>query len=168
LNNFKATTTAGMESMNMFVPEEFKKQLKQHAELTNMPCIGTYIAPAVTEDECKEKSLKCMAFFGDDHADFDDDGGGLTTMIANSDVPEGYEVGRFHLLSFGFWIQLTWLKLAVFSGLFKHGETPPLSPSGISPESWAYRFMTVYPPTGNKLLDWLHFQRDNFFLLHWK
>ncbi|KAG6858719.1 hypothetical protein C0995_014462, partial [Termitomyces sp. Mi166 len=86
----------------MFAPERFKMQLKQHAELTNMPCIGTYnnccfpavqvnIAPAVTEDECKEKSLKCMAFFGDDHADFDDDGGGLTTMIANSDVPEGYE-----------------------------------------------------------------------------
>ncbi|KAG6897807.1 hypothetical protein C0995_010143 [Termitomyces sp. Mi166 len=128
----------------MFAPEEFKRQLKQHAELTNMPHSGIYnnycfpavqvnIAPAVAEDECKEKSLKCMAFFGDDHADFDDDGGGLTTMIANSDVPEDYE--------------LTWLKLAVFSGLFKHGETPPLSPSGISPESWAYRFMTVlYPP----------------------
>ncbi|KAG6887134.1 hypothetical protein C0995_001167, partial [Termitomyces sp. Mi166 len=91
-----ATTTVGMESMNMFAPE-FKRQLK-HAELTNMPHIGTYnnycfpavqvnILPAIAEDECKEKSLECMAFFGDDHADFDDDdGGGLTTMIANSDV----------------------------------------------------------------------------------
>ncbi|KAG6871719.1 hypothetical protein C0995_000816, partial [Termitomyces sp. Mi166 len=51
-------------SMNMFAPEEFKRQLKQHAELTNMPHIGTYnnycfsavqviIAPTIAEDECK-------------------------------------------------------------------------------------------------------------------
>ncbi|KAF8055699.1 hypothetical protein FPV67DRAFT_1394420, partial [Lyophyllum atratum] len=163
---FVVTTSAavGVASMNQFAPLEFRKQLKQHAELTNMPRIGSTsnvyfpaiqlnIAPAVAGDESLRKSLEGMGGFGIDHFDKDDDEGGLSTMVSNSDVPEeqagqlGYEYGRFHLLAFGFYIKLTPFRIMSFSGLFKHGGSPPLSPAGIAPVPWAYRFMIVlYPP----------------------
>ena len=70
-------------------------------------------------------------------------------MLSLVSVPpdEGYEPGRFHLLSMGLYIKLDLFKLMGFSGLRKHGGTPPLSPPGKPPADSAYRIMVVmYPP----------------------
>lgn len=100
-------------------------------------------------------SLEGMLSFGVPHFDSGDAPGGLTVMVSNSDLPQvndgsgepAYEPGRFHLLAFGFYIKLTPLRVMCFSGLFKHGGSPPLSPPGVTCVPWAYRFMTVlYPP----------------------
>ncbi|KAF8067616.1 hypothetical protein FPV67DRAFT_1365498, partial [Lyophyllum atratum] len=154
----KTTVGAGVASMNIFAPEKFREQLRNHAELTNMPRVGGIdnvyfpaiqfnFAAAVAGEESLSKALPSMKIFGTEHMDGADDAGGLTSMIANSDIPDDYEYGRFHLLAFGCWIKLTPLRIMTFSGLFKHGGSPPLSPKGVSPVPWAYRFMTVlYPP----------------------
>ncbi|KAF8220141.1 hypothetical protein L208DRAFT_1160216, partial [Tricholoma matsutake] len=60
---------------------------------------------------------------------------------------KGYESGHFNLLSMGLYIKLDPFKLMRFSGLCKHGGTPPLSPPGKPPADSACRIMVVmYPP----------------------
>ncbi|KAG5337039.1 hypothetical protein C0989_011043 [Termitomyces sp. Mn162] len=159
----KQLTSAGVKAMKKFAPSKFVTIMEKHAELTNMPRIGNMenvffpavqlnFAPAVSQDESSEKSLECMLFYGSDHGDFDDDGGAMST--------------------FGFWISLKPLLLMSFSGLFKHGGTPPLSPPGSEPKPWAYRFMSVlYPPrsmisgAGNQSIGFAALPLGNLFEL---
>jgi hypothetical protein len=94
-----------------------------------------------------DKGLEGMGSFGIGHTDNLDSGGSLTCMVANSRLPEGYEHGRFHLLGLGCYFVLESLFVMSFSGLRKHGGTPPIAPLGIEPAEDAYRCMTVcYPP----------------------
>ena len=97
------------------------------------------------------------------HTDKKDDAGGQSLMLSLTSLPknEGYEYGRFHLLAFGVYIVLDPLKLMGFSGLRKHGGTPPLSPPGKAPAPSAYRLMVVlYPPAS--MLSQSSSQRDGF------
>ena len=74
--------------------------------------------------------------------------GCLTTMMAMSRLPEGYEAGRFHLLALGVYARLDFMKILVFCGLNKHGGTPPIAPPGqLIVDPHAIRMMGVmYPP----------------------
>ena len=78
-----------------------------------------------------------MGQFGqkNSHIDQKDDPGAETAMLSLVSVPpdKGYEPGRFHLLSMGLYIKLDPFKLMGFSGLRKHGGTPPLLPPGKPP-----------------------------------
>ena len=91
-----------------------------------------------------------MGNFGtiDGHIDCLDCVGCLTTMMAMSRLPKGYEDGRFHLLALGIYVRLDFMKILVFCGLNKHGGTPPIAPSGHSEVAHdATRMMGVmYPP----------------------
>ena len=60
-----------------------------------------------------EVGLKGMGGFGttEGHIDKFDSIGALTTMIANSRIPDGYEAGHFHLLWLGCYIVLTPFKM---------------------------------------------------------
>ena len=88
-----------------------------------------------------------MGNFGLGHCDKHDSGASCTCMVANSRLPEGYEHRRFHLLGLGCYFVLESLFVMGFSGLRKHGGTPPIAPLGIEPAEDAYRCMTVcYPP----------------------
>jgi hypothetical protein len=90
-----------------------------------------------------------MGEFGaqDGHIDRCDSAGGLTTMVANSRLPEGYEAGRFHLLGLGCYIKLEHSMTMAFCGLNRHGGSPPIAPPGEELLLHAYRLMTVlYPP----------------------
>jgi hypothetical protein len=92
-----------------------------------------------------------MGHFGqkNGHIDQKDDPGAETAMLSLVNVPadEGYESGRFNLLSMGLYIKLNPFKLMGFSGLRKHGGTPPLSPSGKPPADSACRIMVImYSP----------------------
>ena len=91
-----------------------------------------------------------MGNFGmiDGHIDCLDCVGCLTTMMAMSRLPKGYEDGRFHLLALGIYVRLDYMKIVAFCGLNKHGGTPPIAPAGHSNVADdAVRMMGVmYPP----------------------
>jgi hypothetical protein len=86
-----------------------------------------------------------LGFFGstDGHTDEGDDEAGLTCMISNSRLPKDYEPGRFHLLGAGMYVDLKPGTTSIFSGLAKHGGTPPIAPKGVIPSQDAVRLMIV-------------------------
>ena len=92
---------------------------------------------------------KQMGFFGAKHIDKYDSVTGFSTMICNSDLPDGYEGGRFHLLEFGAYVRLDGIKVISFSGLRWHGGTPPLAPDGQDVDSSAYRWVVILYPQGS-------------------
>src|SRR6266446_7106869 len=109
-----------------------------------------------------DKGLEsAMGFFGltAGHTDEGDDEGGLTCMISNSRLPESYEPGRFHIFAIGMYVIVKPKTAAIFSGLGKHGGTPPIAPQGVEPLQEAARLMMVFycpksilSPEGNSIL----------------
>ena len=90
-----------------------------------------------------------MGFFGltAGHTDDGDDEAGLTCMISNSRLPDSYEPGRFHMFGTGTYIIVRPKIASIFSGLGKHGGTPPIAPDGVVPLRAAGRLMMVlYSP----------------------
>lgn len=87
-----------------------------------------------------------MGFFGltAGHTDEGDDEAGLTCMISNSRIPDNYEPGRFHLFGVGMYIILKPKTASIFSGLGKHGGTPPIAPNGAILSEAAARLMIVF------------------------
>ncbi|KAJ7237551.1 hypothetical protein B0H12DRAFT_958244, partial [Mycena haematopus] len=91
-----------------------------------------------------------MGFYGGAHTDRKDSAGHYSHMSANSDLPEGYTPGFFFILELGVFIQLDSHASINFSGLRRHGGTPPLCSSapGAKLYKFAYRFVLIfYPPT---------------------
>jgi len=87
-----------------------------------------------------------MGFFGltAGHTDEGDDEAGLTCMISNSRLPDDYEPGRFHMFGIGMYIIVKPKTASIFSGLGKHGGTPPIAPDGVEPSPDAGRLMIVF------------------------
>ena len=87
-----------------------------------------------------------MGFFGlmEGHTDEGDDEAGLTCMISNSRIPESYEPGHFHLLGMGMYVIVKPKVASIFSGLGKHGGTPPIAPKGVTPSEDAVWLMIVF------------------------
>jgi len=54
-----------------------------------------------------------MGFFGKGHSDDGDDEGGLTCMISNSQLPDNYEPGRFHIFAIGMYIIVKYLDVVL-------------------------------------------------------
>jgi hypothetical protein len=101
-----------------------------------------------------------MGFFGQTagHTDEGDDEAGLTCMISNSRLPSEYEPGRFHIFSTGMYITLKPQTISIFSGLGKHGGTPPIAPDGVALSQAAARLMivcycpkSILSPEGNSI-----------------
>ena len=101
-----------------------------------------------------------MGFFGmtTGHTDDGDDEGGLTCMISNSRIPDDYEPGRFHLFGIGVYVVVKPKTASIFSGLSKHGGTPPLAPDGVSVLEDASRLVIIFycpkailSPDGNSI-----------------
>lgn len=93
--------------------------------------------------------MKQMGFFGsaEGHIDSLDSSGSLTTMVVASRLPDTYEGGRIHLLALGVYVKLNYLNAVAFSGLNKHGGTPPIAPPNTMPLPSAARGIWVcYPP----------------------
>lgn len=90
-----------------------------------------------------------MGDFGGEHRDSKDSPGHYTNMIAISDLPDGFDPGRFFILVPGIFFTLENFASLTFSGLRAHGGTPPIAPPRCHQASleWAYRFVVVmYPP----------------------
>jgi hypothetical protein len=87
-----------------------------------------------------------MGFFGltAGHTDDGDDEAGLTCMISNSRLPENYEPGCFHVFTIGMYVIVKPKTASIFSGLGKHGGTPPIAPDGVALLQSAARLMIVF------------------------
>jgi len=95
------------------------------------------------------RGLSALGFFGQTrgHRDLLDHLAGLTGTYQDGNIPDTYECGRFHFLLFGFYGRTTSLNVMMFSGLRKHGGTPPLAPEGVQLDPSIARLMHVlYPP----------------------
>jgi len=101
-----------------------------------------------------------MGFFGltAGHTDDGDDEAGLTCMISNSRLPDDYEPGRFHMFGTGTYVIVKPKIASIFSGLGRHGGTPPIAPDGIALFLAAVRLMMVFycpksilSPDGNSI-----------------
>ena len=78
------------------------------------------------------------------HTDDGDDEAGLTCMISNSRIPEDYEPGRFHLFGSGMYTVVKPKSASLFSGLGRHGGTPPIAPLGVEVSPDATCLMIVF------------------------
>lgn len=87
-----------------------------------------------------------LGLFGKPHADVEDSPGSLTCAISCSNLPTGYEPGRFHLLHLGIYFVLGSVCAVGFSGLHRHVGTPPIAPTPhVAPH--VLRTMFVLYPT---------------------
>lgn len=89
---------------------------------------------------------------GSAHIDPMDSPSHFTNMTCLSDLPPGWDPGRFFVLYPGVFYELGDLVSFCFSGLWRHGGTPPLAPPEASDDQlrWASRVTIVgYPPTGS-------------------
>ncbi|TFK58680.1 hypothetical protein BDN72DRAFT_906513 [Pluteus cervinus] len=153
-------TSVAMDVHEAFAPSDYKHVLEETAKVYNTPRVGSSknvispslqvnIAPAVEEAACRKQGLEDLGEFGSEngHRDENDTPGALTTMIVNSDLPATYERGRFHILGFGIYVELDEHLVISFSGLYKHGGSPPIAPQGEPVQHDAYRLVAVcYPP----------------------
>ena len=93
-----------------------------------------------------------LGFFGGAHINRNDSAGGTTCMVAYSDLPEYYDVGRFHLLELGVYVVTNNFVCVNFYGLRRHGGTPAICPKGKVAKKWAVRGTFICYPNG-KMLD---------------
>ncbi|KAJ7470041.1 hypothetical protein B0H11DRAFT_2237846 [Mycena galericulata] len=162
-------------------PPIVRERTRQHAALINLPAIGVAnnyayataqvnvasakrpAKPSKNGKKAKEPSLAGdMGFYGGAHTDGKDGVGHFSHMSANSDLPDDDEVpegqeytpGFFFILELGVFIVLDRHASINFSGLRRHGGTPPLcSPNLFRGKpaklyKFAYRFVVIfYPPT---------------------
>lgn len=73
-------------------------------------------------------------------------------MICASDLPPGYDPGHFFILYPGVFYEQGDFVSFCFSGLRRHGGTPPVAPVDTSDEDlqWpAHVTIVVYPPRGS-------------------
>ena len=90
--------------------------------------------------------------FGGEHIDQGDSPCGLSAMVPCSDLPQGYEAGRFHLLSLGVYVVLDRIPVVYFTGRLLHGGTPPLAPpTATQVETWAYRCVLIFYPASRMI-----------------
>ena len=105
----------------------------------------------ISQAASEETLARSIGPFGDAHRDKKDSPAHYTHMTAMSDLPNGYDPGRFFILYPGVFISLDNYSCINFSGLRFHGSTPPRAPAGADPSEllWATRFCLIhYPPRG--------------------
>ena len=89
-----------------------------------------------------------MGVFGGAHTDGFDLAAGYSCMLTCSDIPSGYEDGRFHLLGLGVYVRLDKVPMVFFTGRLRHGGTPPLAPPHVTEvDPSAYRCVVICYPS---------------------
>ncbi|KDR65409.1 hypothetical protein GALMADRAFT_148722 [Galerina marginata CBS 339.88] len=142
-------------------PMEIMEHIDINANILNVPSIGSNgntafaaaqlnLAPTrrVNSDETLGES---MGTAGEEHIDYDDSHGHYTHMSALSDLPDTFDPGRFFVLYPGVFVTLSTFSSVCFSGLRRHGSSPPIAPVAATDEelSWATRVTLIsYPPSG--------------------
>ncbi|KAJ7636688.1 hypothetical protein FB45DRAFT_864696 [Roridomyces roridus] len=128
-------------------PKKVQELVRLAHELVNYPLVGVEdnfayataqanISPSERADEyghAIRALAKALGFFGGAHCDFYDQPGFFSHMSASSDLPDyddeaPYEPGFFFIMQLGVFITLDKHTSINFSGLRRHGGTPPLCP----------------------------------------
>ena len=123
---------------------ETVQRLEERHILNNSPRVATdinlgYVSTsqvniAQVEPWASEKDLTTsLGSVGEAHWDMHDDPLGMTGMTCVSSLPSGYHPGFFFLLEFGLFIKCDKYTTLVFSGLHRHGGTPPRAPPNVIP-----------------------------------
>lgn len=88
-----------------------------------------------------------MGFYGGEHFDSGDAIGYYSNMSPNSDIPDDHDPGCFFILELGVFIALRRRISVNFSGLRRHGGSPPTAPPGQEVSEGCYRAVLIsYPP----------------------
>ena len=144
-------------------PKETIERLEERHFLNNSPRIATdlnlgYVSTsqvniADVQAWDSEKDLRgSLGSVGEAHWDIHDDPLGMTGMTCVSSLPKDYHPGFFYLLEFGLFITCKKYVTLAFSGLHRHGGTPPRAPRGVVPVKWATRVTIIWYP-GKGVLD---------------
>ncbi|KAJ3515080.1 hypothetical protein NMY22_g14544 [Coprinellus aureogranulatus] len=139
-------------------PSKIIETLKDQTDLASVPHIGCDENWAFPSMQCNIAAAKRaesdaelggeMGHFGDAHGDPGDAKGFFTTLLANPQLPAGYDPGRFFLLYLGAYTTLEPYKCLNFSGRQAHGATAPRAPPGVKPVNDAHRCNLIfYPPS---------------------
>jgi hypothetical protein len=64
----------------------------------------------------------------------------------NPSLPDGYSLGAFYILDLGIFCVPRPVDTVFFSGLQRHGGSPPRAPPGMNVATDAYRFTVVAYP----------------------
>lgn len=175
---FKASSAIAMAALRQG-PSHILEKISINAELINAPSLGVddnvaytaaqlNIAPAQAYDSSYvfKKSFDffythtttggtlkdSLGFFGGEHRDEKDSPAHYSNMTAISDLPSGYDPGRFFILYPGIFVTLNNFVSINFCGLRMHGGTSPIAPHDANPAEfeWANRFVVIsYPPVGH-------------------
>ncbi|KAL0060145.1 hypothetical protein AAF712_013071 [Marasmius tenuissimus] len=153
----KVCTAIGLYALKSRCPN-LLETINNFTDTMNLPRLGdpengaypgaqANVAGAITHDSDETLAAEMAVRFGDSHQDPEDASGGVSGACSMSDIPEGYEAGRFHLLEDGVCFMLDGFKFANFSGLQQHGGTPPRAPPGQPVDPSATRLnIILYPP----------------------
>ncbi|KAK1217860.1 hypothetical protein PQX77_019480 [Marasmius sp. AFHP31] len=148
-----------VQAYRMRLPGQYQI-MKDMAELMNTPRIGCsenclysggQLNIALGRLYESTEALKELGFFGGVHRDGFDAAANFSNMTCCSDLPKGYEGGRFHFVELGVYVRLEGVQLIGFSGLRYHGGTPPLAPQGEELDPSAYRFVHILYPQSHVL-----------------
>ncbi|KAK1219138.1 hypothetical protein PQX77_018149 [Marasmius sp. AFHP31] len=148
-----------VQAYRMRLPGQYRI-MRDMADLMNTPRIacsenclytGGQLNIALAQLHESTEVLKELGFFGGVHRDQFDAAANMSNMTCCSDLPEGYEGGRFHFVELGVYIKLDGIQLIGFSGLRYHGGTPPLAPQGEELDPSAYRFVHILYPQSHVL-----------------
>lgn len=124
-------------------------QTAESRECLYVSMVSRYLRDALEVSLAEE-----MGNFGGKHTDKFDSPSSYSSMTVLSDLPPGYDPGRFHFVDMGFYVILHPFTVMFFSGLHSHGGTPPLAPTGESIPSWAIRLVVIgYPPSMSTIGD---------------
>ncbi|TDL13460.1 hypothetical protein BD410DRAFT_846930 [Rickenella mellea] len=140
-------------------PAERTEKCRTRSDILNLPEIGdpsnegyvsncqVNVAPSVLETSRSDMSGS-LGNAGVSHFDTLDDGLGLTAIFAISDIPVDYDPGKLFLLEQNAYVVLKNYTVLVFSGLHRHGGSPPRAPVGAaSVEPWALRVTVIWYPS---------------------
>ncbi|KAI0083268.1 hypothetical protein BDY19DRAFT_910728 [Irpex rosettiformis] len=89
--------------------------------------------------------------FGATHLDLNNASNGWSCghSLGDTSIRPGCEPGRFHIVGLGIFVQLHYRLQVWFTGLLRHGGTPPLVPNQYPLAGWEKRvFVISYPASG--------------------
>ncbi|KZV64958.1 hypothetical protein PENSPDRAFT_690283 [Peniophora sp. CONT] len=138
-----------------FWPETTRIALETQQELYNVPCMPNSrvhhncqinITSAEPWDTRASDISGQLGSFGGAHNDDRDQRNSYSDMLCFSDLPPGAVGGVFTLFELGFFVRLKPKMVISFSGLRRHGGSPPRLPNDGKAYPWAYRCVAILYP----------------------
>ncbi|KAJ6459368.1 hypothetical protein C8R47DRAFT_1226657 [Mycena vitilis] len=139
------------------VPEHMRADIYDYTSMLNIPALGVpgntahntlqmNVAPAISHGSATTLD-SALGFYGGNHNNKKDSAGRFTNMTMCSRLPDSYSLSKFHIFGLGIYFTLHNFDSANFCGLYHHGGTPPIAPSGVEVAKDAYRITFIsYPP----------------------